>query len=168
MVEGDNMATFQIKVELPKILLEQDFTEAYAEDEMAEELVEEATFLGLTKLLREFKKNNSAAFEKWMGIEELQRVREVEGAFTEAINSITVEEGDSMLAKPLENALSVRSVETLPDGVKVVTLDCRDAASFSRTPSALEYDGEVFGRTGWNSDKCVVYYRNDKKVAFSS
>tara|TARA_R110002096_G_scaffold188696_3_gene368651 strand:- start:942 stop:1181 length:240 start_codon:yes stop_codon:yes gene_type:complete len=77
-------------------------------------------------------------------------------------------EGDNMQAKPLENALSVKSMETLPDGVKVVTLDCRDCAAFGRTPSALEYDGEVFGRTGWNSDRFVVYYRSDKKVAFSS
>ena len=77
-------------------------------------------------------------------------------------------EGDNMQAKPLENALSVKSVETLPDGVKVVTLDCRDWAGFGQSPSALEYDGEVFGRTGWNSDRCVVYYRSDKKVAFSS
>jgi hypothetical protein len=69
-------------------------------------------------------------------------------------------------AKPLENALIVKSVETLPDGVKVVTLDCRDWAAFGQSPSALEYDGEVFGRTGWNSDKHIVYYRTDAKPAF--
>ena len=69
-------------------------------------------------------------------------------------------------AKPLENALIVKSVETLPGGVKVVTLDCRDWAAFGQSPSALEYDGEVFGRTGWNSDKHVVYYRTDTKPAF--
>jgi len=69
-------------------------------------------------------------------------------------------------AKPLENALIVKSVETLPDGVKVVTLDCRDWAAFGQSPSALEYDGEVFGRTGWNSDTHIVYYRTDAKPAF--
>jgi len=66
----------------------------------------------------------------------------------------------------LENALIVKSVETLPDGVKVVTLDCRDWAAFGQSPSALEYDGEVFGRTGWNSDTHIVYYRTDAKPAF--
>mgnify|MGYP003678623428 CR=1 FL=1 len=43
-----------------------------------------------------------------------------------------------MQAKPLENALSVKSVETLPDGVKVVTLDCRDCAAFGVRWNTME------------------------------
>jgi hypothetical protein len=77
-------------------------------------------------------------------------------------------EGDNMQAKPVHNAVNVKSVENLPDGVKVVTLDCADWMDFIRTPNAINYDDQVYGCSGWNSDRCVVYYRSDKKVAFSS
>ena len=73
-----------------------------------------------------------------------------------------------MQAKPLQNAVNVKSAETLPNGVKVVTLDCADWMDFIRTPKAINYDGEVYGCSGWNSDRCVAYYRSDKKAAFSS
>jgi hypothetical protein len=71
-----------------------------------------------------------------------------------------------MHATPLKNAITVRQFETLPDGVGVVTIDCADYIGFIRTPHALEYDGVVYGRSGWNSDKCCAYYRSDVKPAF--
>ena len=70
-----------------------------------------------------------------------------------------------MQATPIQNALTVRNAETLPDGAKVVTIDVADYMNFINTPHAIEYDGQVYGRTGWNSDKFVAYYRTDKKVA---
>tara|TARA_R110000824_G_scaffold216002_1_gene402610 strand:- start:322 stop:543 length:222 start_codon:yes stop_codon:yes gene_type:complete len=73
-----------------------------------------------------------------------------------------------MQAKPLHNAVNVKSAEILPNGVKVVTLDCADWMDFVRTPNAINYDGQTYGCSGWNSDSCVAYYRTDKKVAFSS
>jgi len=72
-----------------------------------------------------------------------------------------------MQAKPIQNAITVRSAETLPDGVKVVMLDVADYIDFIRTPHAIEYDGEIYGRSGWNSDKHVVYYRTDRLTAFA-
>ena len=78
----------------------------------------------------------------------------------------TVTEEVNMLAKPLKDALQVRRAEKLPDGVGVVMLDCRDYDEYRRTPSGLEYGGVVYGRTGWNSDKHIVYYRTDAKPAF--
>jgi hypothetical protein len=73
-----------------------------------------------------------------------------------------------MLAKPVQNALTIKRAETLPNGIKVVLLDCAGSIEFNNSPKALEYDGELYGRTGWNSDTCTSYYRTDKKVAFSS
>lgn len=32
-------------------------------------------------------------------------------------------------------------------------------------PKVLEYDGDTFKRTGWNSDKGEVYYRNHFQFA---
>jgi len=72
-----------------------------------------------------------------------------------------------MLASPIENAITIRSAETLPDGVKVVQLDVADYMDFIRSPHAIKYDGEVYGRSGWNSDSHVVYYRSDKLPAYS-
>ena len=72
-----------------------------------------------------------------------------------------------MLAKPIQNAITVRLSETLPDGVKVVQLDVADYVDFIRSPHAIEYDGDVYGRSGWNSDRHVVYYRTDKLPAFT-
>ena len=72
-----------------------------------------------------------------------------------------------MLATPIENAITIRSAETLPDGVKVVQLDVADYIDFIRSPHAIEYDGVVYGRSGWSSDSHVVYYRSDKLPAYS-
>ena len=72
-----------------------------------------------------------------------------------------------MQAKPVQNAITVRSAETLPDGAKVVMIDVADYIDYIRTPHAIEYDGEIYGRSGWNSDKHVVYYRTDKLTAFA-
>ncbi len=66
-----------------------------------------------------------------------------------------------MLATPIQNAITIRNAETLPNGVKVITVSIED---FYTSPHAIEYDGEVYGRTGWNSDKYIAYYRTDKKV----
>ena len=71
-----------------------------------------------------------------------------------------------MQATPLPNALSIRTAEWLPDGVGVVTIDCANYIGFIRTPHAIEYDGTVYGRSGWNSDRCCAYYRTDIKPAF--
>ncbi len=73
-----------------------------------------------------------------------------------------------MKAKALENAISVRTAVTLPDGVKVVTIDVADYIDFIRTPHAVEYNGQVYGRSGWNSDKCIAYYRTDITPAFAA
>ena len=44
-----------------------------------------------------------------------------------------------MLASPIENAITIRSAETLPDGVKVVQLDVADYMDFIRSPHAIKY-----------------------------
>ncbi len=86
------MKTFKIKIEFPEALLKEDFTGSYAEDERAEELVEDAVMLGLWKILRDFKENNSAAFKGKMGRNELARAEAVEDAMNVAVNSLVVTE----------------------------------------------------------------------------
>lgn len=71
-----------------------------------------------------------------------------------------------MLAKPIQDAMTIKTASTMPDGVKVVTLDVADYVGFIRSPHAIEYDGERYGRSGWNSDRHEIYYRSDKLVAY--
>jgi len=72
-----------------------------------------------------------------------------------------------MLAKPIQDAIAIKEACTLPDGVKLVTIDVADYAGFARSPHAIEYDGELYGRSGWNSDRYEVYYRSDRIAAYS-
>lgn len=40
-----------------------------------------------------------------------------------------------------------------------------DFDKVQKLPKVLAYDGDIFSRTGWNSDKGVVYYRNHMPIA---
>ena len=71
-------------------------------------------------------------------------------------------------ATPVPGAVAVLSLETLPDGVQVVTVPCDDYAAVKALPVAIELGGVRYGRTGWNSDTHVAYYRNDATFAIAS
>jgi hypothetical protein len=53
----------------------------------------------------------------------------------------------------------------LPNGVRAFKASCVDYDSFRALPNVVELGGVLFGLTGWNSDDCVAYYRNDARVA---
>lgn len=56
--------------------------------------------------------------------------------------------------------------ETLPDGVQVLVVPCGEhAEDYERMPQAVEHGGLLYGRTGWDSDKLVAFYRTDAVVA---
>ena len=66
-----------------------------------------------------------------------------------------------MKAASITSYIRVKTHETLPDGVQVVTTDCDDYAHLRELPFALSFRGELYGRTGWNSDRNIAYYRTD-------
>ena len=68
-------------------------------------------------------------------------------------------------ALKVENSVIVNTVETLPTGVKVLTIDY--SGDYKEIPRAILYEGKVFGRSGWDSDKLRAYFRSDIKLAFS-
>ncbi len=72
-----------------------------------------------------------------------------------------------MMARPTHGAIAIKEACQLPDGVRVVTIDVADYEGFARSPHAIEYDGELYGRSGWNSDRYEVYYRSDRIAAHS-
>jgi len=63
-------------------------------------------------------------------------------------------------------AITILEAQTLPNGVKVLLVPCKSYKALEKLPDALQYDNQVYGCTGWNSDSKVAYYRTDKAVAF--
>lgn len=54
------------------------------------------------------------------------------------------------------NAVSVLGVHDLD---RVITVGCPDFDAYRALPCALSYNGSTYGRTGWNSDRGVAYFR---------
>ena len=75
-------------------------------------------------------------------------------------------------AEPVADLVCVQ-VERLPDGVGVLRLDldsdtvtARGACiAYLRSPSILRLDGEVYVRSGYDSDQGVAFYRTDRRAA---
>ena len=68
------------------------------------------------------------------------------------------------------DALVAMSHMLLPGGTGILELSLADGFdSFKDLPPVLEYQGLHYGKTGWNSDKMVGYWRTDalmvRKVA---
>ena len=65
------------------------------------------------------------------------------------------------------DAVRVLGSETLPNGVRVVTVPCpEDHRTFVTLPAAFDFDGARFGKTAFNSDCGVAYYRTDAALAW--
>jgi len=62
-------------------------------------------------------------------------------------------------------AISVLAIETLPNNVRVLITSCADYEVLKTLPQVVSVGKEVFGRSGWNSDKCIAYYRTDVQIA---
>ena len=69
-------------------------------------------------------------------------------------------------AKPIKDAYVIQSHETLPDGVRVLILPLDDGfGTYQSLRQALSYSGREYGKTGWNSDRLLAYYRDDAPIA---
>ena len=62
-------------------------------------------------------------------------------------------------AKANHSLIQVLTVERMPDGDECLTVDCEDYAALKSLPAAVEFGGRLFARTGWNSDRCVAYFK---------
>ena len=69
-------------------------------------------------------------------------------------------------AMRVENSVVVEEIETLPNGIKIITIHC-DRKELEQTPKAILFEGKVYGRSGWNDYRNLAYYRSDIKLAFS-
>lgn len=64
-----------------------------------------------------------------------------------------------------DDTLPLRSHGTLPDGVRFIEVDVTDHVAFTALPKAVEFDGRLYARTGWDSDRCVAFFRTDAAMA---
>lgn len=51
------------------------------------------------------------------------------------------------------------------DGVSCLSVDCPDYDAYKALPVALTYEGTVHGKTGWNSDINMAYYKSTALLA---
>lgn len=51
------------------------------------------------------------------------------------------------------------------EGVHYITATCYDYEHFRSLPDVISFNSQICGKSAWNSDKCVVYYRSDMKFA---
>jgi hypothetical protein len=72
-----------------------------------------------------------------------------------------IREGQRAMAKPLRDHFPVSALAALPDGTTAAVVPCSDHEMFESLPPALEIAGDLYGKTGWNSDRGVAYYRTD-------
>ena len=52
-------------------------------------------------------------------------------------------------------------------GLKCIITPCADHQELRLLPSAVVFEGRLYGRTGWNSDRHVAYYRTDAPIAMA-
>ena len=71
--------------------------------------------------------------------------------------------------KPLPGSIRIRTWEELPDGTVVVIVNCQDADEFKKLADCIIFSvrgaSGIYGKTGWDSDRRVAFYRSDALVA---
>ena len=67
---------------------------------------------------------------------------------------------------PRNDAFVIQSHETMPDGIMVITISLADGfETYKSLPQVLSYKDKLYGKTGWNSDYNICYYRDDVCIA---
>ena len=70
-----------------------------------------------------------------------------------------------MQAQPIDNAITVTQSGHI-DGIRWLYVDCDNYEHYKTLPQAVDYQGLVYGLTGWNSDRCIACYQTNAKLAF--
>jgi len=75
-----------------------------------------------------------------------------------------------MLANPVKNGLVVEAVQNC-EGVTFLTVSLGGGEhwdmfqTYSKLPQVVEFEGRLFGKSCWDSDKGRAYYRSDMAIA---
>jgi hypothetical protein len=72
-----------------------------------------------------------------------------------------------MLATPT-NSVPILFEENVPEeNLRILVVSCIDYDEYRKLPAAVEYDGQEFGRTGWNSDYGQAYFKSPSPFAYA-
>jgi hypothetical protein len=67
-------------------------------------------------------------------------------------------------AQPIAHSIEV-SHHYLHEGIGYLEVPIIDYDTVKALPAALSFEGRRYGKTAWNSDRCVAYYRTDRSFA---
>ena len=70
-----------------------------------------------------------------------------------------------MTATAIKNAIVVLTTQKI-GGQTVIETGCEDFDAYKALPAVVQYDGEVLGKTGWNSDRQIACYKTRVRVAY--
>lgn len=74
-----------------------------------------------------------------------------------------------MQAQAIQNAVTIKRHEVLPNGVKVLIVPFSgDMKDMKHMPRAVALDGVRYALTGVNTDKGEIFYRDDRKTCFGT
>ena len=71
-----------------------------------------------------------------------------------------------MQAKSLPGYIAVANHYWM-EGVSFLEVKISDYDDFAALPIAVEFAGRIYGKSGWNSDSLIAYYRTDWPMAKS-
>jgi hypothetical protein len=69
-----------------------------------------------------------------------------------------------MQAKICGDYLTVVAAWTV-EGQTCISVPCADIDTYASLPGAVEFEGRLLGRTGWNSDRGLAYYKTGATLA---
>lgn len=69
-----------------------------------------------------------------------------------------------MQAKARSDLLTLQSLFRFDD-IWFAECDCNDYDHYKSLPNVIEAQGHVLGKSAWNSERNIAYYRDDKIIA---
>ncbi len=69
-----------------------------------------------------------------------------------------------MYATIVNNKIKITALHNI-EGMMVIETSCSDYEKYRSLPDLIEYNGVLFGKTGWSSDKEYACYKSNPIVA---
>ncbi len=70
-----------------------------------------------------------------------------------------------MNANRIKDVVAIKHAGTMPNNERYLIADCTDFDVYKTLPEAVEFQGEEYVKTGWNSDVQNAYYKNGRPIA---
>ncbi len=71
-----------------------------------------------------------------------------------------------LTATPVKNAIVIEGKYTC-EGTTCLATRCNDYDHYKELPQVVQFEGEDYALTGWNSDNFRAYYQNNGSIAYA-